>query len=153
MTEKMIPGRRRFLQAFAALPLAGVVGGKMVAAEIAKAATGAVPPLNGPMPFYGSAIGQVASAMERPLDTLRMLIVERSALSDKIRQRHDDFSNGAFVNINALRSVSPAARNVFTGRIQIEMESRREGRWIDERIAELRKQVDPLDLVSLVDAA
>ena len=152
MTEKMIPGRRRFLQAFAALPLAGVVGGKMVAAEIAKAAGGpGVMGTMGAVPSTGYDLPSTASMS--PLSTLRDLIGRRSKLSADIKERHGDYSSNPWMNVNALRSISPAARNVIMHRMQIEHDIRRETRWMDRQIAHLREQVDPMDLMSLVDAA
>jgi hypothetical protein len=156
MSEKQIPGRRRFLQALVAAPLAGIVGGKIIAEEIVKASSSPMGPAwlaNTPSGKYGATTAGygVMPEAQTAISALRNAISERGAIRQNINRRMVDTGACAHDNLIALRSVSPTARRVMHRRLETEQHIARETRWLDERIADLRKQCDPLDLLSIID--
>ena len=160
MNQKPIPGRRRFLQALVAAPLAGIAGGKIIAQEIAKVASGNASSAGmlGPSENYGSSYGSSfgtafgAPVQESFASALRTMIEARKSVAAESRERRADYIVDTS-SIDALRSISTGHRRRMYGDAHLVAEIRSKTKQLDRQIAELRKQCDPLDLIGLVDAA
>ena len=157
MTSKPIPGRRRFLQAFAALPLAGVAGAELIKGEIAKAAMGKPPGIN-----LGSLSSTKWSDTDTDTDTdvgggsvkyLKRLLSDRNSLSERRREDSERRNGYECGDVDALRSISPSASRRIMNQRQSDVNFRDVTTRLDREIAELRKRIDPLDLIGLVSDA
>ena len=149
MNSKPIPGRRRFLQAFAALPLAGIAGAEMIKSEIAKVAIGRVTTFGSNDPGDAPAIPHTGSSV----DYLKRLISDRNTLLAERRQSLVSSNAYECHNISILKSISPAASRSIILQRQADISLRDSANSLDRRIAEMRKDIDPLHLIGLVSDA